>query len=99
MSLKDTATHYQDLEGRRRTRTASEKHPIDPETGQEIYNKTDDIWEIYNGSVWYGTVFTTTTSTSTSTTTTSTSTTTTSTSTSTSTSISTSTSTSTTTTI
>jgi len=96
MSLKQTETHFQKLEGRLDTRTDS---PVDPETGRMYYNTSTDNLNVYNGSVWVTVDFTTTTSTSTSTTTTSTSTTTTSTSTSSSTSTSITTSTSTTTTI
>jgi hypothetical protein len=96
MGLKNPETHFQNLEGRLKTRTSP---PTDPQTGDMYYHSTLDDLEIYDGSAWYAVDFTTTTSTSTSTTTTSTSTTTTSTSTSTTTSTSTSTTTSTTTTI
>lgn len=96
MGLKDTGTHYSKLEGRFEKRTTK---PIDPVTGYTFYDTGEDSVDVYNGTSWLQSLFTTTTSTSSSTTTTSTSTTTTSTSTTTTVSTSTTISTSTTTSI
>jgi hypothetical protein len=71
-TLKETATHVTDLDGRF-TRKATA--PSDPVIGDMYYNTTDNSVYRWSGNNWLGVKMTgTTTSTSTSTTTTSTST-------------------------